>query len=381
MKQEKEEIQDLNLRVKSDNNINNRKEQPQEKNSYPENTNEIQSRLTDRDEHDIKKAFSKLGVEDWVYSEERVRRILVMPVGFPNAGKSLFLSSLMYYATKGKERKNQYDNEEEGYDNSFSVKVESRYPYDSGRDAYDKMREDFGRGKLYDVTQTGTMDLIGITMKPNRTGIPPLRLAFLDLAGEDIKKIKHNLGSTFTDKINALFEGIKIPKSPVVFILITPYEPRQEEIVDFDGKKRKESLQEAHDREDALHFDFLNYLETNLQWVLNNARIFVIVSQWDKNDEADKYENDDDKRKKAVEEFIREKRPSIYNFVKDNPNVIWGNYSVGNVIVSQRKGITIQELDNPRFDYPSRFWKSLYKVCTGKDLVKVPFLEKLFKIF
>jgi hypothetical protein len=363
-----EEIKDLKLKIESDKNISQEQS--------PVSVDEVKNTLTDRDEHDIKKAFAKLGVEDWVHPKEKERRVLVIPIGFPNAGKSLWLSSLMYYAIKGKDRKSK-DGEEEGYDNSFSVTVESKYPYDSGRTAFDKMRDDFGRGKLYDVTQMGTMDLIGINMKPQRNGIPPLRLAFLDLAGEDIKKIKHNLGAAFTDKINAVFDGVKMPKSPVIFALIVPFEPSQEERIEPNGKKVKESLQDAHDRDDALHYDFLNYLKTSQKWVLNNARIFVIVSKWDKNEYDDDYE-DGYEREKAVIEFIKEKRPSIYNFVKDDPNVVWGSYSVGDVIVSQRGGVTIQEIDNTRFDYPSGFWKSLYKVCTGKDLVKIPWWRKLF---
>jgi hypothetical protein len=119
--------------------------------------------------------------------------------------------------------------------------------------------------------------------------LPQLNLAFLDLAGEDIKKIKTNEGAEFSSKINAVFNGLKVNNSPVVFALITPFEPAQ---------KDNESLQNAHDREDALHYDFLNYMQQNQPVLLRNSTFFIIVSQWDKNTNA----------KIDVETFIREKR-------------------------------------------------------------------------
>ncbi|MFM7339247.1 MAG: hypothetical protein ACKO2H_03975, partial [Bacteroidota bacterium] len=97
-------------------------------------------------------------------------RTLIIPVGFPQAGKSLFLSSLMYYARKGE-------------DVLFRTFLENDFPFDKGRRAVDSMINYFDSGKLYDSTQTGTMDLIGITIEPSNLKLPLLKLAFLDLAG------------------------------------------------------------------------------------------------------------------------------------------------------------------------------------------------------
>jgi hypothetical protein len=271
--------------------------------------------------------------------------VLAIPIGFPQAGKSLLLSSLMYYARKGE-------------DTLFRTNLVNDFPFDKGRYAADQMVDYFNQGKLYQSTEKGSLDLIGIDIQPAKSNLPTLNLAFLDLAGEDIKGIKTSEGAVFTDKINAVFNGIKIDKSPIVFILITPFEP---------PRKDNESSQNAHDREDALHYDFLNYIKLNQPALLTNSKFFIVVSQWDRN------ENE----QLDVETFIREKRPSIYNYVK-NSTVVWGEYSIGKLLESKIDGVQIQEIVRINYEYPSRFWKKLYHICTNKKLDQKGFWEKIF---
>lgn len=271
-------------------------------------------------------------------------RVLAIPIGFPQAGKSLLLSSLMYYARKGE-------------DALFRTNLVNDFPFDKGRLAADQMVDYLNQGKLYKSTEKGSLDLIGIDIQPSKKDLPSLHLAFLDLAGEDIKGIKTSEGADFTDKINAVFNGLIIDNSPIIFILITPFEP---------AKQDNETNQNAHDREDALHYDFLNYLEQNQPELLKNSNFFIVASQWDRNSNA----------QLDVETFIREKRPSIYNYVK-NTNVVWGEYSIGKLLESQIDGVQIQEIIRINYEYPSRFWKKLYHICTNKSLDKKSFWEKL----
>lgn len=292
--------------------------------------------LEDRTVHDIARIFANLN---------REKRILIVPIGFPQAGKSLLLSSLMYYARKGS-------------DTMFRTNIEREYPYDKGNFAVNEMVDFFDKGKLYNPNAKGSMDLIGINLTPSVAKLPELKLAFLDLAGEDIKSIKTSEKGEFTDKINAVFNGLKIDNSPVIFTLITPYEP---------AKLTGESQQNAHDREDALHYDFLNYIKQNQPQILKNAKFFVIVSQWDKNPNE----------KDNVENYIKTNRPSIYAYVK-NSNVIWGNYSVGKLLESNVNGVNMQEIVRINYDYPSRFWKKLYHICTNKTLDNKSWFNKLF---
>jgi hypothetical protein len=290
--------------------------------------------LADHTPHEIARVFTEFG-----------NRTLVIPIGFPQAGKSLLLSSLMYYARKGE-------------DALFRTNLEDRFPFDKGIRAADQMIQFFSEGKIYQTTEKGSLDLIGINIHPSKSNLPSLELAFLDLAGEDIKSIKTSESGEFTYKINAVFNGVKIDNSPVVFILITPFEP---------AKKDNETIQNAHDREDALHYDFLNYVKQNQPELLQNSKFFIVVSQWDRNPNP----------KLTVEAFIRERRPSIYNYVK-NSSVVWGEYSIGKLLESKVNGVQIQEIIRINYEYPSRFWKKLYQICTSKQLDQKNFFEKLF---
>ena len=299
---------------------------------------------------DIARVFAD---EDSTFIKDK--RVLVVPIGFPQAGKSLLLSSLLYYARVGDEKNS--------IPMPFKSNVINQWPFDKGRIANDEMIRSFTKKKeLYAGTQKGTLDLIGIDIHPVKN-LPYLPVAFLDLAGEDIKGIKTSEGSAFTDKINAVFNGIKLDGSPVVFLLITPFDP---------ARKDNESSKDAHAREDTLHYDFLNFMDMEQSQLVQNAKFFVIVSQWDKNTD----------KNLDVETFIREKRPSIYQYVK-NSTVVWGEYSIGKLLETEmedEKGNKYidQELKRINYEYPSRFWKKLYQICTNKNLDQKSFWEKIF---
>jgi hypothetical protein len=325
-------MEDLNLDIEG---VNEAPKKRKTKETI-ETSSEQRSQLADLDVQKIAKEFTRFGKDN---------RVVVIPIGFPQAGKSLLLSSLMYYARKSD-------------DTLFKTRLENDFPFDGGRVVVDQMINRFDKGQVFDATAKGTLDLIGISIQPEKSKLPNLNLGFLDLAGEDIKNIKTSEGSTFTEKIDAIFNGLKIDNTPIIFTLITPFEP---------AKNSDESIQDAHDREDTLHYDFLNYIEVNQPQLLRNSKFFIVVSQWDKNPNE----------KDNVEEFIRNYRPSIYGFVKNSP-VIWGEYSIGQLLVSKVKGVNVQEIVRINYDYPSRFWKKLYHICTNKNLDHKTWVQKLF---
>lgn len=293
--------------------------------------------LADLPLHNIAKAFTSFNDDN---------RVTIIPIGFPQAGKSMLLSSLLRYAVRGEET-------------SFKINFENDYPFNHGRQAADSMVSYFEKGKIYATTAKGSLDLVGLTITPSNLKLPELKLAFLDLAGEDIQGIKTSINGDFTKKINAVFNGLQVDDSPIIFALITPFDPPQHSNF---------TREEAHHQEDTLHFDFLNYLKQNQPHLYANAKYFIIASQWDKNANASL----------TVEEFIKNKRPAIYNAVKDS-RVSWGHYSVGKLLTTQdESGKIFQELVKIDNSSPSRLWKRLYKVCTNKNLDKKSFWEKLF---
>ena len=287
--------------------------------------------------HDISKTFVRFNNDN---------RVTVIPIGFPGAGKSLFLSSLFRYARNGN-------------DPLFAVNIENNDLFSKGRRVVDQMITYFNSGKLYDATRRGTLDLVGLSLIPTHPKLDNLKLGFLDLAGEDIENIKTSNKGDFTAKINAVFNGLSLDNSPIIFTLLTPFDP---------PKRNSSSIEEAHHNEDTLHFDFLNYLIQNQPEIFNNSKFFIIVSQWDKNKNS----------KQNVESYIREFRPAIYGLIK-NKNVIWGEYSIGKLLETKDESNRLfQELVLINSDYPRRFWNMLYKVCVKKSLDKKSFWQKLF---
>jgi hypothetical protein len=263
---------------------------------------------------------------------------MVIPIGFPQAGKSLFLSSMIYHASKNS-------------NTLFELNRISQRPFDKGHKAADEMIDYFSNRKIYSLTQTGTLDLIGIKIRPIINGRPELNLAFLDLAGEDIKNIKTSIKGDFTEKINAVFNGLRANQNPIIFFLITPFSPPK--------MNEDETDREAHAREDSLHADFLDYLEQYQPEILNTCQLFVIVSQWDRNLDP----------KLKIEDYMSQHRKSLFNKVKSK-NIVWGSYSVGRLLkqVDDNGMSYVQELVQINDDYPNRLWKKLYYVCTRKHL-------------
>jgi hypothetical protein len=305
--------------------------------------------LSSLNEFEISRAIAKLGAQG---------RPLILPIGFPGAGKSLLLSSLFWYAQEG--RPPLYHIEQRGDIKEANQEGDSYFV--NGKTVLGKMVETFSKGNLFERNAVGALDLIGVDIIPSKheskpSKFPKLPLSFLDLSGEDILKIKTSEDGEFGSKINAIFKGVQLDNSPLIFFLITPFDPRRES---------GQTLEDAHRNEDFLHFDFLNYINTNQPQLLKNSIFIIIVSQWDKNTTY-----------KDAEDFIREKRKSVYGFVK-NSTVVWGEYSVGKILQNEVNGVIMEEILNRNEDYPSRLWKMLYKICTKRDLDYKTFWQKLF---
>jgi hypothetical protein len=292
-----------------------------------EKTGRIQ--LKDLSQVEIIKIFDKLNHEG---------RQIVIPIGFPSAGKSLFISSLMYYAQRFTGKK-------------WTARDLINYPFEKGNISRDLMVKSFDEQKAYPATIKGTIDLIGVDIEPHKKSLPVLKLAFVDLAGEDLEQIKtDNKG-----KLNAQIEGIltACELGKPIFCLITPYDPSK-----------------GDNNEDTLHQNFINYIHVNMPDLYKVAKFIVIVSQWDKIPSNNKIE---------VENYIKLKRPSLHNAINSrNSRIIYGEYSVGKLIDALDENedpmVLIRRID---FEYPHNFWNNLYRLATGKSF-ESGFLKKLF---
>lgn len=280
-------------------------------------------------------------------------RQVVIPIGFPQAGKTQLISSLMFYAVKGKDKNAPIP---------FRAMPKIKFPFNQGRLEVDRMISYYEKKELAPTTISNTLNLIGIDIEPDKKKLPVLKLAFLDLAGEDVQKIKIDKDGRFTKKIDGIFNGLTISEAPIIFMLITPFKP---------PVYSEETQAQADAREDTLHFDFLNYMSEKQPDLLKNAIFFIIVTQWDKKPVDDQ---------ETVESFIRTKRQRIYNYVR-NSNVVWGEYSIGKILqpISNDDGtVSSPTLERINLDYPSKFWDTLYNTCTGKKLYSKTIWQKLF---
>ena len=273
-----------------------------------------------------------------------IPRTTLIPIGFPAAGKSMFLSSLMHYCV-------EYQNK------NWVEEPELNYPFDRGRMSKDLMVKFFKEKKGISSTPSGTIDLIGLTMNPIKK-LPKLNLAFIDLAGDDLEKFfDPTMQTDFQEKIEAILNGC-ITGEPV-FCLITPYKPK-------DGDSR----------EDDLHSWFINYIKQNMPNLFKIAKFIVVVTQWDKVEQEG--------LKLTVEEYIKKKRPKLNGLINHREyNVFFTDYSVGLVKnlkdENGNESVYIQKID---FDYPDRFWNKLYEFRKGKNLNGLSgfslFFKKLF---
>jgi hypothetical protein len=303
------------------------------------NFSENNQNISELSGHEIATVFSDL---------KSLNYTTVIPIGFPNAGKTLWLASILSYA------KNTTSP-------LFSITRQRQFPFNSGFKVADDLDNNFIRGgNLPGRTITGTLDVFGINIKPTNIKLRTLNLAFLDLAGEDVMKIRTAVRGEFSSKIKSIFNGLGIDRSPIIFVLITPFSP---------PKKKSLSISEAHKEEDNLHSDFFNYLLVDEPELVKHSKFFIVVSQWDK--------NSDDKL--TVENFIKQNRPSLYSIIKNQP-IVWGKYSVGKVLetFNESDGTISANLSVIDKMSPERFWKKIYQVCSGRELDEKTWWEKLF---
>lgn len=260
------------------------------------------------------------------------KRFVIVPVGFPQSGKSMFLSSIMHYAFNGE-------------NSPFTASIQTKFPYDSGYTAVDNMLQEMGSGILYGRTKERTIDLVGVDVVPVYKKRPALQTLFLDLAGEDLKKIKASFGGKFPYWISSAFSGIEFAGKPI-FLLITPYVP---------------SAEWTHQDEDALLKDFINELRVNKPRLFSKSQFFVLVTKWDLNPNPES---------ETTEKFIQNKRPQLYSQIKDMI-CSYGNYSIGEIMsVEEENGDVAQQIIHIDHNAPHRFWTALYKTITGTSMEK-----------
>lgn len=272
---------------------------------------------------------------------------IIIPIAFPNAGKSLFLSSLLYTGMN-------YGNQS-GYLLNL-LEVEDYYKIGSGTAI--TMMKTFGEErKAYRRNVAGNLDIIGTRLEPHSSNRNSQEFALVDLAGEDIKRLitddMDGAGvAEYNDpKFKAILNGCA--GGNTIFCLITPYAPN-----DGDAK------------ENELHGRFLSYIESHYPSLFQNSKFIVMVAQWDKVPANIKI---------TPIEYIQNNRKILYNIlVARNSNVIYTEYSVGTIIKTEDANkAEVVYITNINTTYPRKLWNHFYKQITGKDIVSNSWWDKI----
>lgn len=270
---------------------------------------------------------------------------IIIPIAFPNAGKSLFLSSLLYSGSHF------------GDQSGFLLDTLDFGHYKNGSGTAQRMINAFVAKKAYRRNVAGTLDIIGTKLEPHSANRNSQEFALVDLSGEDIKRLisdeEDRTGvAEFTDpKIKAILNGCA--GGNTIFCLITPFMPS-----DGDAK------------ENELHGRFLTYIESEYPALFQNSKFIVVVAQWDKVPANMKI---------TPIEYIQNNRRILYNkLVARNTNVVYTEYSVGTVVNTEDENnaqvVVITKINTA---YPRKLWNHFYKQITGNDIISISWWDKI----
>lgn len=237
--------------------------------------------------------------------------------GNPQSGKSVILSSMLYYLSSqvGVLRPKI------GTPNSNETQV---LLYD--------FYENIQQGILPERTTVGKVLEIDLIFEPNNKSkkILPVNLTFLEASGEDLNAIRR--GGNFQSHISKYLSS----DVPLTFIIVTSYDT-------------------AH-QDDTLINEFLDELERKGK-NLNPVNVILVISKWDKSGRMDVESSEE------LESFITDnlrrtsQRMNAYELSKTF-------YTIGNVESKDGK----QRIDCVNLDTAAVLSNWLYNTITGYDI-------------
>lgn len=259
-------------------------------------------------------------------------RQLIIPIGLPQAGKSMFIASLIAYAFK---RDIKDDN---------SCNFDHVFPKESSgvkliTDALDKK-------DVLPTTGANEITIIDLDMK-SRYRKRPIKITLIDLAGEDIERLigKRPDREGTAKKIANILAACVAKKA--IFAILTPVNNNTTlgEITEFDNNEDNEMK------------SFISKLKSENPKLYNLTKFLFVITKWDilphRIDSA---------------KFLSIHRNQLYVEYSSSGKYGLIPYSVGNVI-----GKTIIDVI---LHSPKNFWYTLYRWCTGKHVL--PWWKRIF---
>lgn len=271
---------------------------------------------------------------DLSYRMDEKHHYLVIPIGLPNSGKSMFIASLLAYAFRRSEN-----------DTSCSF-----------REFFD--RKVSGIGEILDAldqratlpsTKQGEFTIIDIAMKTRHD--EELVISILDFSGEDLKCVSRDIANMEKDRAMDIVKIRTILDScvtkPSIFALVTPVCTTAQ-------------YREFDRAEDDAMIAFIDYVKEKNANLYDTTKFLMVVSKWDTlNGNVDARTFLSDHRQQLYAEYSIHKNKKSYGLL---------TYSVGIVVSS-----TITQIN---LTYPQNFWHTLYYWCIGKHVL--PFWKRKY---
>lgn len=268
---------------------------------------------------------------------QRIRdgRRLIIPIGLPQAGKSMFIASLIAYAFKREAKE----------DNSCSFRhIEARE-----KTGIKFITDALDRNDVLPSTRPNEITIIDLDMK-SRYRDKVIRITLIDFSGEDIKALigAQNTDNTATiDKINKILAACVARKA--IFAVLSPVDEQMTEV----GQ-----VSQFDDDEDANMNAFINKIRAENRRLYSYTKFLIVLTKWDKLPQN-----------VSAETYLKKHRNQLYNeYTSNSKSYGLIPYSVGNVVGNTIIDIVLRS--------PKRFWYTLYKWCTGRHVL--PWWKRLF---
>lgn len=253
-------------------------------------------------------------------------RRLIIPIGLPQSGKSMFIASLLAYAFRRDIKQ----------DNSCNFSV-----YDRDKSGITEILNALDERKTVPSTHEGAFSIIDLDME-SKYRERSIKVSLIDLSGEDIERVigdRPDMNGR-AEKIRQLMNGCIAQKA--IFAIISPVDESILEVgtmSDFDR------------HEDNGMKKFIDKIKLGNPNLYRHTKFLMIVTKWDKITS-----------RISPDKFLMHHRQQLYNEYSGNFKS-YGllPFSVGNVTAKTIMGVNLRSSKN--------FWYTLYRWCTGNHVL------------
>jgi len=262
-------------------------------------------------------------------------RRLIIPIGLPNSGKSMFIASLIAYAFRRDAKE----------DNSCNFDHVIPKELSGVKDITDALD---GHSVLPSTTENW-FSIIDLNMESRYRPNKRIKVSLIDFSGEDIERLigikPDDYGSA--KKIEKILAACIARKA--IFAVLTPVDKHLSEIGEVSDFDRKE---------DSEMKAFIDKIKRENLKLYRLTKFLMIVTKWDTLP-----------NKVSCETFLKKHRNELYNEYSSNSKS-YGllPYSVGNVVGDTIIDIVLRS--------PKNFWYTLYRWCTGNHVL--PWWKRIF---